>query len=150
MSVKKTGWTKALGGVRGGIVKISVLLALVYLFAFLLPRSFAAAEYREFPVIGSRVLVWCLAQSHLMFAAFVLGVPIFVLIAEVMGVALKNERYDKLAKEFTRLLAMSYTLTAVLGGLLLVALVTLYPKVVSRLHKVFAPTWGMYVAVIFC
>ena len=87
---------------------------------FLLPRAFEAADYRHFPVIGSRVIVWALAQSHLMFAAFVLGVPIFVLIAEVMGVALKSERYDGLAKEFTRLLAMSYTITATLGGLLLV------------------------------
>jgi cytochrome bd-type quinol oxidase subunit 1 len=144
------GWTKALGGVHGGIVKISVILALVYFFAFLLPRSFEAADYRQFPLIGSRILVWCLAQAHLMFAAFVLGVPIFVLIAEVMGVALKNPRYDKLAKEFTRLLAMSYTLTALLGGCLLVALVTLYPKVVSHLSKVFEPTWGLYVAIIFC
>ncbi len=144
------GWPKALAGVRGGIVKISLILAAVYLLAFLLPRAFEAAEYRHFPVIGSRVLVWCLAQAHLMFAAFVLGVPIFVLIAEVMGVVLKNERYDGLAKEFTRLLAMSYTITATLGGLLLVALVTLYPKFTTHMEKVFDPTWSFYVAIIFC
>ena len=105
------GWPGALTGVRGGILKISLILAAVYLLVFLLPRSFEAADYRHFPVIVSRVLVWCLAQAHLMFAAFVLGVPIFVLIAEVLGVVLKNERYDGLAKEFTRLLAMSYTIT---------------------------------------
>ncbi len=143
------GWPKALSGVRGGILKISLILAAVYLLVFLLPRFFEAADYRHFPVIGSRVLVWCLAQAHLMFAAFVLGVPIFALIAEVMGVVAKDERYDGLAKEFTRLLAMSYTITATLGGLLLVALVTLYPRFVAHMEKVFDPTWSFYVLAIF-
>ena len=130
-----------MAGVRGGIVKISLILVAVYLLVFLLPRAFDAAEYRHFPVIGSRVLVWCLAQAHLMFAAFVLGVPIFALIAEVMGVVIKDERYDGLAKEFTRLLAMSYTITATLGGLLLLALVTVYPRFVFHMEKVFYTTW---------
>ncbi len=144
------GWSKALAGVRGGILKISLILTVVYLLVYLLPRSLEVAEYRHFPVIGSRVLVWCLAQAHLMFAAFVLGVPIFVLIAEVLGVVLKNKQYDGLAREFMRLLAMSYTITATLGGLLLVALVTLYPKFVAHMEKVFDPTWAFYVGVIFC
>ena len=144
------GWSKALAGVRGGILKISLILTVVYFLVYLLPRSFEVAEYRHFPVIGSRVLVWCLAQAHLMFAAFVLGVPIFVLIAEVLGVVLKNKQYDGLAREFMRLLAMSYTITATLGGLLLVALVTLYPKFVAHMEKVFDPTWAFYVGVIFC
>ena len=144
------GWSKALAGVRGGILKISLILTVVYLLVYLLPRSLEVAEYRHFPVIGSRVLVWCLAQAHLMFAAFVLGVPIFVLIAEVLGVVLKNKQYDGLAREFMRLLAMSYTITATLGGLLLVALVTLYPKFVAHMEKVFDLTWAFYVGVIFC
>jgi cytochrome bd-type quinol oxidase subunit 1 len=143
------GWSKALAGVRGGILKISLILVVVYLLAFLLPRAFEAADYRDFPVIGSRVLVWSVAQAHLMFAAFVLGVPIFVLIAEVVGVILKNEEYDGLAKEFMRLLAMSYTITATLGGILLVALITLYPKFTTHMEKVFEPTWAFYVGVIF-
>ena len=144
------GWPKALVGVRGGILKISLILTAVYCLVFLLPRLFETADYRHFPLIGSRVLVWGLAQAHLMFAAFVLGVPIFVLIAEVLGVVSKNERYDRLAKEFTRLLAMSYTITATLGGLLLVALVVFYPKFTTHMEKVFDPTWFFYIAVIFC
>jgi hypothetical protein len=31
--------------------------------------------YRQFPGISSRVLIWITAQVHLMFAAFMLGVP---------------------------------------------------------------------------
>jgi cytochrome bd-type quinol oxidase subunit 1 len=143
------GWSKALAGVRGGILKISLILVVVYLLAFLLPRAFEAADYRDFPLIGSRVLVWSVAQAHLMFAAFVLGVPIFVFIAEVIGVFLKSEEYDGLAKEFMRLLAMSYTITATLGGILLVALITLYPKFSAHMEKVFEPTWAFYIAIIF-
>ena len=142
-------WPGALGGVRGGILKVSLILTGVYLLVWLLPQLFEAADYRHFPLIGSRVLVWCLAQGHLMFAAFVLGVPIFALIVEVVGVVTKNARYDGLAKDFTRLLAMSYTITATLGALLLVALVMLYPRFVAHMQKVFDPTWGFYVAVIF-
>ena len=63
------GWSKALAGVRGGILKISIILSVVYVLAFLIPRAFDAADYREFPLIGSRVLVWSVAQAHLMFAA---------------------------------------------------------------------------------
>ena len=32
--------------------------------------------YRAFPVIGSRLALWIIAQIHLNFAAFILGVPI--------------------------------------------------------------------------
>jgi cytochrome bd-type quinol oxidase subunit 1 len=147
--VEAKNWPGVLGGVRGGILKVSLILTGVYLLVWLLPQAFEAADYRHFPVIGSRVLVWCLAQGHLLFAAFVLGVPIFALIAEVLGVVTKSERYDGLAKDFTRLLAMSYTITATLGALLLVALVALYPRFVAHMEKVFDPTWGFYVAVIF-
>jgi cytochrome bd-type quinol oxidase subunit 1 len=143
------GWPGALTGVRGGILKISLILTAVYALVFLLPQLFEAADYRHFPVIGSRVLVWCLAQAHLMFAAFVLGVPIFALITELISVFIGDERYDGLAKEFTRLLAMSYTITATLGGLLLVALVTLYPRFVAHMEKIFDPTWFFYVLAIF-
>ncbi|MDO8665969.1 MAG: hypothetical protein Q7J79_05115, partial [Gemmatimonadales bacterium] len=44
-----------------------------------------AGAYRAFPVIGSRAAVWIAAQVHLMFAAFVLGVPMFAVIIEIMG-----------------------------------------------------------------
>nr|MDQ3347611.1 hypothetical protein [Acidobacteriota bacterium] len=38
---------------------------------------YVEAEYRTFPVVGSRVAIWAVAQLHLLFAAFVLAVPIF-------------------------------------------------------------------------
>ena len=53
--------------------------------------------YRDFPLIGSRAAVWIAAEIHLMFAAFVLGVPIFAVVAEAIGVFGKDQRYDRLA-----------------------------------------------------
>ena len=38
-----------------------------------------------FPIVGSRVAIWAVAQLHLLFAAFVLAVPIFAFIIEVIG-----------------------------------------------------------------
>src|SRR6266550_3331530 len=43
-----------------------------------------ASAYRDFPVIGSRAAIWIAAEIHLMFAAFVLGVPIFAVVAEAI------------------------------------------------------------------
>ena len=38
--------------------------------------------YRDFPLLGARNVVWMSAELHLMFAAFVLAVPLFVLVIE--------------------------------------------------------------------
>ncbi len=82
-------------------------------------------EYRAFPWIGSRVAVWIAAEVHLMFAAFVLGVPMFAVIVELIGVLTREERYDKMAHEFTKLLTVAMSTTAIWGGILLFLLILL-------------------------
>ena len=77
-------------------------------------------EYRDIPGIGSRNIVWVIAQLHLLLAGFVLGVPIFAWLCEIVGWKSGEKRYDKLAKEFTKLLTSSYATTALFGGILLV------------------------------
>jgi len=142
------GAVSAVAGLRKGLAKVSVILVACYFLVQLFQHLANPADYRAFPVIGSRTLVWVIAEWHLMFAAFVLGVPIFVIITEIIGVVKKSRRFDDLAKEFTRLLAVSYTLTAVLGGALFVALFALYPRFVAHLRVVFEPTWILYVLMI--
>src|SRR2546429_9631009 len=83
--------------------------------------------YGEFPLIGARAAVWIAAEVHLMFAAFVLGVPMFAVVAEAIGIFGKDPRYDRLAKEFTRLLLVASRVTALLGAGLGVFLTTLDP-----------------------
>ena len=67
-------------------------------------KPYEPAEYRRFPVVGSRVAIWAVAQLHLLFAAFVLAVPIFAFIVEAIGYKTGDKRYDRLAYEFTKLL----------------------------------------------
>jgi len=100
--------------------------------------------YRAFPVIGSRVAVWAVAQLHLLFAAFVLAVPMFVLIIEYIGYRTGEKRYDKLAYEFTKLLTVAFSLTAALGAMLTFMLMVLYPKFTNYLVSIFGWTFFPY------
>jgi len=91
----------------------------------------APTAYRDIPYVGSRNLVWIIAQLHLLLAGFVLGVPIFAWLCEVVGYKSGDKRYDKLAKEFTKLLTSSYATTALFGGILLFLLIGFYPKLMA-------------------
>src|SRR2546427_6505349 len=105
-----------------------------------------ATAYRDFPVIGSRAAIWIAAEIHLMFAAFVLGVPMFAVVAEAIGIFGKDQRYDRLAKEFTRLLLVAYSATAIWGAVLVFILATLWMKPWAYLTPVFAPSMWLYAA----
>ena len=107
------------------------------------------AEYRTFPVVGSRVAIWAVAQLHLLFAAFVLAVPIFAFIVEAIGYKTGDLRYDRLAHEFTKLLSVSFSLTATFGAFLTFMLIILYPKFTNYLMSVFSPTFLPYVLLFF-
>ena len=106
-------------------------------------------DYRAFPRVGSRVAIWAVAQLHLLFAAFVLAVPIFALIIEFIGFVTGDKRYDHLAHEFTKLLSVSFSLTATLGAALTFMLVILYPRFTQYLMHVFSPTFLPYVLLFF-
>jgi len=101
-------------------------------------------EYRDIAWIGSRNMVWIVAQIHLLFAGFVLGVPIFALVCEFVGVRTKDARYDRLAKEFTKLLTSAYATTALFGGILLFCLIGFYPKLWNYMTNIFFPTFLIY------
>src|SRR5438445_5264317 len=106
--------------------------------------------YGEFPLIGARAAVWIAAEVHLMFAAFVLGVPMFAVVAEAIGIFGKDQRYDRLAKEFTRLLLVAYSATAIWGAVLVFFLATLYPKFWAYLTAVFGVSMWAYAGLCFC
>ncbi len=112
-------------------------------------KKYEEAEYRRFPLIGSRVAIWMVAQLHLLFAAFVLAVPLFALIIEFIGYRTKDPRYDALAYEFTKLLSTSFSLTATFGAALTFMLIALYPKFTNYLMSVFSPTFLPYVLLFF-
>lgn len=113
------------------------------------PETAGDVEYRTFPFIGSRVFMWIVAELHLMFAAFVLAVPMFALVIEYIGYRTKDVRYDRLAYEFTKLLSVSFSLTATLGAVLTFGLIVLYPRLTQYLVGIFSWTFFPYVLLFF-
>ncbi len=99
--------------------------------------------------IDARMVVWVIAQQHLYFAAFVLAVPMFAVIVECVGVATRNVKYDQMAKEFTKLLMLAFSTTAVFGAILLFLLIGLYPTFTGYLTETFSTTMYLYAFLFF-
>ncbi len=123
----------------------------VLVLVLISPEALAleANEYRQFMGIDSRRLIWFLAQMHLFFGAFVLGVPLFAVIVEIVGWRSTDSKLDKLAYEFTSLLSVAYATTAALGGLLAFALFTLYPTFMGYMAGLFKDVMFMYALLFF-
>ncbi|MEA3291221.1 MAG: cytochrome ubiquinol oxidase subunit I, partial [Pseudomonadota bacterium] len=100
----------------------------------------------DYPKMGfsSRSAVWIIAQMHLFFAAFVLAVPMFVLVIEWMGVKTRDERYDDMAHEFMKISMTAYSITALFGGALAFALFLLYPQFMEYMMRVFGKQTLVY------
>ena len=131
-----------------GLLVLGVLAEVVHAIEVPLPTK-EQMVYGDFPVVGRRIAVWAIAQLHLMFGAFVVGVPLFILIIEIMGAATKSQRYDDLAHEFTRLLSVAFSTTATFGGILVFFLIGLYPTFTNFLARIFFPSMVVYVFLFF-
>ncbi|MGH7963510.1 MAG: cytochrome ubiquinol oxidase subunit I, partial [Candidatus Binatia bacterium] len=125
-------------------------------FLSLLPRLVfaqgpgeALPDYRSLGSLSGRNAIWIAAEVHLMFAAFVLGVPMFAVIVEWIGARTKDLRYDRLAREFTKLLLVAFSTTAAFGGVFLFLLTALYPQFFNYLAGIFLPTIVLYVLLFF-
>src|ERR1700690_2965089 len=139
-------------GILKGIIKFTATLGAGFLLLVVLKNMLAAPSedgYRFFPLIGSRDWIWIVAQLHLNFAAFVLGVPIFAVAMEFMGWRKKDERLDRIAYDFTKLFTLAYSVTAVMGSLFLIILPLLYPKFIDYMMKILGPTWWLYLIVMY-
>jgi cytochrome bd-type quinol oxidase subunit 1 len=130
------------------LVLLGLLVDLVHAIEVPLPTK-ESMVYGDFPVVGRRVAVWVIAQLHLMFGAFVVGVPLFILIIEILGVATRSKQYDDLAHEFTRLLSVAFSTTATFGGILVFFLIGLYPTFMNFLARIFFPSMVVYVFLFF-
>lgn len=134
------------------------ILGFALLFAIAIPDLvFAASDALPAPVptpgdyprvggMGGRTFVWVFAQMHLFLAAFVLAVPLFVLIIELLGVLTKDPRYDVMAHEFMKISMAAYSFTALTGGALAIALFLFYPVVMGYLMQVFRGQTLIYAA----
>ncbi|MXZ00052.1 hypothetical protein F4Y93_05175 [Candidatus Poribacteria bacterium] len=131
--------------ILGCVLVFYAFLAIAPAFA----QDMTEAEYRPFPVVGSRTAAWIAAQLHLLFGSFILGVPMFAVIIEFIGWKTKDMRYDRMAQEFIKLCMGAFSTTALLGGVLVFILIWCYPKVMSKLSGIFGPTMIFYVVLFF-
>ncbi len=141
---------------RNKPVCLALLLFVLVALALLLPAlsvdaqdAAGEAAYRNFPVLGSRLAVWAVAQLHLNFAAFILGCPIFAVIIEIIGWRTRDARYDWLAHEFVKLTFAAFSTTALLGALLLFLFVGYYPRFWAYMTSIFFPTYWVYALLFF-
>jgi cytochrome d ubiquinol oxidase subunit I len=107
------------------------LLVMLGLFLALGTAAYAqvpSAPSVEFPYTGNRTGVWIVAQLHILFAGFILGAPIFIVISEWLGYRKQDPRYDRLAKEVTKVTVILYSMTALTGGLFIFVLLATYPQ----------------------
>jgi cytochrome bd ubiquinol oxidase subunit I len=122
-----------------GVVAVCSLLVLFGGAAYAQTPGMPAVE---FPYTGNRTAVWIIAQLHTLFGAFILGSPIFVVISEWLGYRKQDLRYDRLAKEVTKVTVILFSMTAVTGGLFIFVLLAAYPQFttwfINQFYLVFA------------
>jgi len=112
----------------------------------LLPTAVYAQglEPLHFPLFGNRTAIWIIAQFHILFASFILGVPLFVVIAEYLYMRKGDYRYERLAKDIARVMAIAYSITALSGGTFAFLLFGLYPDFSYHIINQFAPLWLLF------
>ncbi len=107
--------------------------------------------YAQFTYFGlsNRDMAWIAGQLHILFASFILGVPFFIIIAEILGWRSGDAKYERLAKETTKIVVMCYSLTALTGGFFLLVLVTFYPSFMTWLFRGFKNLVSFWYPVLF-
>ncbi len=112
------------------------------------PRTKDTAEFYPRYNFESRVLIWVANQQHLYYGSFVLAVPIFCMCVEFAGMVSKDKamakKYDQLAHDFIKISLTAYSLTAILGGILIFTYLTLYPAFFGYLSSIFRPVMHVY------
>jgi cytochrome bd-type quinol oxidase subunit 1 len=111
----------------------------------------SAADYPRYRNVDNRLAIWVITQQHTYFGGFVLSLPIFCLIIEVMGLMSRDRltagRYDRLARDFLRISLIAFSLSAVLGVSLVTAFALLYPSFLGYIAGVFKSMMWIYALV---
>jgi len=107
-------------------------------------------DYGTYGDYQSRTILWISNQQHLYFGSFVLAVPMFVWTMELIGVLMyrKNpkmgKQFDDLAHEMMKISLTAYSVTAILGGILIFTFLALYPGFFRYLSSIFRPVMHIY------
>ena len=92
-----------------------------------------------------------MTQQHTYFGGFVLALPLFALLLELLGVSRHDpqaaKRYDDLGRDILRVGVLSLSVTALLGSLMLGAFIALYPGFMAYMGSTFRNMMPFYAAV---
>jgi len=134
---------------RSLLRNVLIVAGLVLVGAAVAYAQLPEPKTNHFPYGGNRVAVWIVAQMHILFAAFILGAPIFVVVSEILGWKNQDGRYERLAKEVTKVTVILYSMTALTGGLFIFVLLATYPQLTGWLINHFFAVFAVFYPVLF-
>jgi cytochrome d ubiquinol oxidase subunit I len=91
----------------------------------------------DVPIIGKNVVIAVLVQTHILFAAFIIGAVLIAATSEYLGMVTKQPNYERLARNLARFVVLLFASGAALAITFVLALVTLFPVFFSVLQNIF-------------
>ncbi len=91
----------------------------------------------DVPIIGKNVVIAVLVQSHILFAAFIIGAVLIAATSEYLGMVTKQNNYERFARSLARFVVLLFASGAALAITFVLALVTLFPVFFSILQNIF-------------
>ncbi len=91
----------------------------------------------DVPIIGKNVVIAVLVQSHILFAAFIIGAVLIAATSEYLGMVTKQNNYERFARNLARFVVLLFASGAALAITFVLALVTLFPVFFSILQNIF-------------
>ncbi len=91
----------------------------------------------DVPIIGKNVVIAALVQTHILFAAFIIGAVIIAATSEYLGMVTKQANYERFARNLARFVVLLFASGAALAITFVLALVTLFPVFFSILQNIF-------------
>ncbi|ABG05865.1 Cytochrome bd-type quinol oxidase subunit 1-like protein [Rubrobacter xylanophilus DSM 9941] len=91
----------------------------------------------DVPIIGKNVTIAVLVQTHILFAAFIIGAVLIAATSEYLGMVTKQPRYERFARNLARFVVLLFASGAALAITFVLALVTLFPIFFSYLQNIF-------------
>src|SRR5918998_627100 len=91
----------------------------------------------QVPIIGKNVVIAVLVQTHILFAAFIIGAVIIAATSEYLGMVTKQPNYERFARNLARFVVLLFASGAALAITFVLALVTLFPVFFSYLQNIF-------------
>jgi cytochrome d ubiquinol oxidase subunit I len=91
----------------------------------------------DVPIIGKNVVIAVLVQTHILFAAFIIGAVLIAATSEYLGMVTKQNYYERFARSLARFVVLLFASGAALAITFVLALVTLFPVFFSILQNVF-------------